>query len=145
MHSEVHLREEKDSLIVPNLSMVQNAKTEHNQLHPNSFEDDELQKLQEPQQSAFNPLNNSQRIEPAHEESKQEKPAKKTKAAKTPHEKNKKKKENVLDRYCPCKKSPILIVDDDIFNIMTLKMIIKEQFQLIPDTASNGLEAFEAF
>jgi len=29
---------------------------------------------------------------------------------------------------CRCKKSPILIVDDNAFNLETLKLIIKEKY-----------------
>ena len=36
-------------------------------------------------------------------------------------------------------------MDDDIFNIMTLKLIIKEEFDITPDSATNGLEAIRAF
>mmetsp|Transcript_35307 Transcript_35307/g.54058 ORF Transcript_35307/g.54058 Transcript_35307/m.54058 type:complete len:110 (-) Transcript_35307:687-1016(-) len=57
----------------------------------------------------------------------------------------KSKAENPLTRFCSCKKSPILIVDDDVFNIMTLTMIIQEQLKITPDSANNGLEAFKAF
>mmetsp|Transcript_578 Transcript_578/g.652 ORF Transcript_578/g.652 Transcript_578/m.652 type:complete len:167 (+) Transcript_578:1942-2442(+) len=46
---------------------------------------------------------------------------------------------------CKCKNSPVLIVDDDVFNIMTLKMMIKGKFKLEPESASNGQEAFETF
>ena len=38
---------------------------------------------------------------------------------------------------CSCQPS-ILIVDDNIFNMMPLKALMEEQFNLIPDTAENG-------
>ena len=49
------------------------------------------------------------------------------------------------ETFCTCKNSPILVVDDDVFNIMTLKMMIKQKFKLEPEVASNGLEALTCF
>ena len=37
-----------------------------------------------------------------------------------------------------------MIVDDNVFNIMTLQCILSEGFGMEADQALNGLEAFEA-
>ena len=46
---------------------------------------------------------------------------------------------------CDCQNSPILIVDDNIFNLESLKLIVKDKFGILPDMAQNGKEAFEMF
>lgn len=38
----------------------------------------------------------------------------------------------------------ILVVDDNVFNVMTLKMVLEAQFNLQADKSMNGLEALEA-
>lgn len=38
----------------------------------------------------------------------------------------------------------ILVVDDNVFNVMTLKMVLESQYNLPADKAMNGLEAVEA-
>lgn len=40
-------------------------------------------------------------------------------------------------------RSKVLIVDDNIFNIVTLKTIIESNFKVKCDKAMNGLEALE--
>ncbi|KRW99404.1 CheY-like superfamily [Pseudocohnilembus persalinus] len=42
---------------------------------------------------------------------------------------------------CVCSK--ILLVDDDLFNINSIQMILKTRYNIFCDTAYNGLEAFE--
>eukprot|EP00347_Sterkiella_histriomuscorum_P016347 403353540 len=45
---------------------------------------------------------------------------------------------------CPCSERPqILIVDDNIFNILTLQTILEMQFNQRVDKATNGLEGIE--
>ena len=46
---------------------------------------------------------------------------------------------------CKCKNSPILVVDDNHFNLMTLKLLIKDKFNIEPDVAIDGLEAVNKF
>ena len=54
-------------------------------------------------------------------------------------EKREPKQAKKVDKIkCKCKNSPILIVDDDVFNIMTLRMMIKSKYKIEPDTAGNG-------
>eukprot|EP00347_Sterkiella_histriomuscorum_P013047 403366216 len=45
---------------------------------------------------------------------------------------------------CNCQ-NKILIVDDNIFNLITLELMLKDQSELIVDKANNGLEAVEMF
>jgi PleD family two-component response regulator len=45
---------------------------------------------------------------------------------------------------CPCHdRKDILIVDDNVFNIMTLQCILSENLKLDADKAINGREAVE--
>ena len=45
---------------------------------------------------------------------------------------------------CNCaSKNSILVVDDNVFNIMTLREIIKHQYGLQSDKAVNGKEAVD--
>lgn len=45
---------------------------------------------------------------------------------------------------CPCTSRPrILIVDDNIFNLVTLESVLELQFSLKADRAMNGQEAVE--
>ncbi len=45
---------------------------------------------------------------------------------------------------CPCEiRNEILIVDDNIFNILTLETILQQKFNKTCDRALNGQEAFE--
>ena len=46
-------------------------------------------------------------------------------------------------RECTCGFSPILIVDDNIFNLQTLKLLINNIININPDTALNGIEAVQ--
>eukprot|EP00347_Sterkiella_histriomuscorum_P016020 403354801 len=47
---------------------------------------------------------------------------------------------------CHCeKKSEILVVDDNIFNLVTIQSILELKFGLKSDRATHGLEAFELF
>eukprot|EP00356_Strombidium_inclinatum_P009436 CAMPEP_0170499884 /NCGR_PEP_ID=MMETSP0208-20121228/32953_1 /TAXON_ID=197538 /ORGANISM="Strombidium inclinatum, Strain S3" /LENGTH=134 /DNA_ID=CAMNT_0010777641 /DNA_START=3927 /DNA_END=4331 /DNA_ORIENTATION=- len=41
--------------------------------------------------------------------------------------------------------TPIMIVDDNIFNLETLKMMIREKFGFEPVTAMNGQQALDTF
>lgn len=59
-----------------------------------------------------------------------------------------KKKVNLEERIkrlslkCPCsERSDILVVDDNVFNIMTLQCILDDGLQLKSDKALNGQEA----
>ena len=46
------------------------------------------------------------------------------------------------ERECPCKKrNRILIVDDNVFNIITVQTILDMKFKFKSDSALNGLEA----
>lgn len=38
----------------------------------------------------------------------------------------------------------MLVVDDNVFNVLTLKMVLESQFNIQADKAINGLEAVEA-
>ena len=45
---------------------------------------------------------------------------------------------------CPCiSRKDILIVDDNIFNILTLQTILEQTLKLQSDKALNGREALE--
>lgn len=45
---------------------------------------------------------------------------------------------------CDClERKDILIVDDNIFNILTLQTIIQNKFQISTDRAMNGQEALD--
>ena len=49
---------------------------------------------------------------------------------------------NTIAKNCPCgERKDILVVDDNIFNIVTLQAILELQFGITSDKASNGLEA----
>ena len=50
----------------------------------------------------------------------------------------------VQKKRCSCK-AEILIVDDNIFNLIPLRMMISEMFSLEVDQALNGLEAVVKF
>mmetsp|Transcript_19638 Transcript_19638/g.30291 ORF Transcript_19638/g.30291 Transcript_19638/m.30291 type:complete len:84 (+) Transcript_19638:3288-3539(+) len=47
--------------------------------------------------------------------------------------------------YCKCEGSSILIVEDNIFNSETLKLMIKDRFLTNPDVAYNGREGLQMF
>ncbi len=52
--------------------------------------------------------------------------------------------ECVPRNYCVCLKRPrVLIVDDNIFNIITLQSILELQFGIQSDKASNGKEGVD--
>lgn len=52
--------------------------------------------------------------------------------------------EEPLVNECFCSgRADILIVDDNVFNIVTLKHIIESKTEAIIDTATNGKEALD--
>jgi len=46
---------------------------------------------------------------------------------------------------CSCKNSPIMVVDDTVFNLETLKVMIREQYGVEVVTAQDGEQAFNLF
>lgn len=50
---------------------------------------------------------------------------------------------SIISPYTDCKCSPILLVDDNDFNLLTLKEIIKDLCDIECDLACNGQEAVE--
>ena len=47
--------------------------------------------------------------------------------------------------YNPCCKATALIVDDNIFNLIPLELVLKAKFNIQVDMAMNGQEAVEMF
>jgi PleD family two-component response regulator len=48
-------------------------------------------------------------------------------------------------KLCQCNESPILIVDDNDFNLKTLELILKNMSGIPVDKAINGIEAVDTF
>jgi CheY-like chemotaxis protein len=48
------------------------------------------------------------------------------------------------EKTCSCE-STVLIVDDNMFNLIPLELILKEMFQITVDRALNGQEALNMF